>query len=68
MAGQMKVKVNKDLCRGTGICESICPEVFAVGKNGTAEVKQEIIPENLQASCHRAAQSCPADAVHIIEE
>lgn len=63
----MKVKVDKDLCVGTGSCESICPKVFQVGSAGVAEVKLTPVPAELEDDAREAASSCPVDAISIEE-
>jgi len=63
----MKVKVNPDLCVATGSCESICPEVFEIGDEGTAIVKVDEVPEELEDSCREAVESCPVEAITIEE-
>jgi len=55
-----KPKVNKDLCIGCGLCQSIYPEVFKLGKDFKAEVVGEC--ENEQ-KCQEAIDSCPVRAI-----
>jgi ferredoxin len=53
------VKVNKEKCIGCGLCASICKEVFAMGKDGKAFVKeQKKIP-----CVKEAVESCPVTAI-----
>ncbi|MGH9060204.1 MAG: ferredoxin, partial [Acidimicrobiales bacterium] len=35
----MKVWIDQDLCTGDGLCEEICPQVFTLGDDGLAYVK-----------------------------
>jgi len=58
----MKVKVDKDLCTGCGLCEGTCPEVFEL-KEDIATVKVSNIPDNLVESCKQAAEDCPVEAI-----
>ena len=41
---KMKVWIDQDLCTGDGLCEEICPSVFAMGTDGLAYVKEENWP------------------------
>jgi ferredoxin len=61
----MKVKVDKDLCLGCGICPDICPEVFEMEDDGKAVTKIDEIPPEAENSCRDAAQQCPAEAIKI---
>ncbi|MHC4159019.1 MAG: ferredoxin [Planctomycetota bacterium] len=61
----MKVYVDSELCNGCGPCADICPEVFEINEEGTAEVKMEDIPAELRQSCREAAENCPTEAISI---
>lgn len=63
----MKVRVNPELCTACGLCEDICPEVFVLGDD-MAEVKVDQVPEEHWDSCRDAVESCPTEAIEIIEE
>lgn len=63
----MKVVVRKDRCVGHGVCESIAPDVFAVGDDAIAQVAGLIRGEHQQAAMNAAA-SCPSQALCITEE
>ncbi len=55
-----KPKVNKDLCIGCGLCESIYPKVFKLGENFKSEVIGECEDEQ---KCQEAIDSCPVSAI-----
>ena len=38
----MKAKVNKDICIACGACTQIAENIFDFGKDGLAEVKEEV--------------------------
>jgi len=40
----MKVKVDKDLCSGDGICEELCPAVFKMNDDDQADVIVDEVP------------------------
>jgi ferredoxin len=54
-----KVSINKDLCIGCGACTGTCPDVFAIGDDGKAEV----IGTGDDAAIDEAAASCPVGAI-----
>lgn len=59
----MKVTIDRAACIGCGLCEAICPEVFAMDDTGIAIVTQQ--PEALTEALQEAVDSCPTDAIHI---
>ena len=63
----MKVRVDADVCVGSGSCVSLCPEVFEMSDDGVAVAKTAEVPAEHEAACRDAAESCPVEAV-IIEE
>jgi ferredoxin len=63
----MKAKVNPNMCNGTGLCEEICPDVFAV-KNGISTVKVSEVSPEAEDTCREAADGCPTEAISIIED
>ena len=53
------VNVNKSKCIGCGTCTSICDEVFEMGSDNKAQVKeQKDIP-----CVKEAIEACPVDAI-----
>lgn len=63
----MNIVVRKDRCVGHGVCESIAPDVFAVGDDAIAQVAGLIRREQQEAAI-AAAASCPSGALRITEE
>jgi ferredoxin len=62
----MKVNVNTETCIGCGLCETICPAVFAM-KESVAEVIVETLPPQAERDCRQAVESCPVAAITITE-
>ena len=54
----MPVKVDKDACIGCGLCAGMCPDVFALGDDGKAEV----VGDDVDAA-QDAMGSCPVGAI-----
>jgi len=63
----MKVKVDPDVCVGTGSCVSLCPEVFELGDEGVVVVKVDPVPPEHEDACREAAESCPVEAISLEE-
>jgi len=58
-----KVKVDKSLCTGCGVCVDQCPEIFQIGSDGLAEAVKE--GECGSMSLEDVAASCPVNAIII---
>lgn len=58
-----KIKVDKSLCTGCGICVESCPEIFQLGADGTADVVKE--GECGSSSMEDVVASCPVNAIII---
>ncbi|MBU4069387.1 MAG: ferredoxin [Nanoarchaeota archaeon] len=53
------VKINTEKCIGCGLCASICGEVFELGDDSKAKIKQQ---KNLPC-VKEAIDNCPVDAI-----
>jgi ferredoxin len=63
----MKAFVDKELCIGCGLCESICPKVFKMDDNGLAEaVSEDLDPEQADGAKEAEAE-CPVRAIKTRE-
>ncbi len=57
----MPIKVDEESCIGCGVCQSLCPDVFEVGADMKAHVKDGA-DEN--AACvDEAISSCPTGSI-----
>ncbi len=63
----MKVRVNPDRCVGNGICEAVAPELFIVEDDGQARLLVDDIPPAQHELATEAVQSCPAQALDILD-
>ncbi len=59
----MKPKIDQNLCLGCGACVSICPEVFELGSDGRAHVKDGVNYKKFEEIIKRAISSCPVRAI-----
>ena len=59
----MKVRVDPDVCVGTGSCVALCPEVFEMNDDGISIVKVDEVPSEHEDACREAIESCPVDAI-----
>jgi ferredoxin len=57
------VKVDANKCIGCGLCVSICPKVFELGKDGKSHVKKG---DKGKVGCEEEAKnSCPVGAISL---
>lgn len=61
----MKATVDAGTCTGCTLCCDIAPDIFAMGDDGLAHVKGEVVPAEAEASATEAADSCPVGAIAI---
>ncbi len=64
----MKATVDKELCIGCGICESICPRVFFMDGDGKASVKVHPLTTELMDCAQEAEGQCPVSAISVSKE
>ncbi|MFH1233331.1 MAG: ferredoxin [Patescibacteria group bacterium] len=57
----MTITINNNLCVGCGACESLCPNVFKINKQG----KSEVISQSDFVCAKNAAESCPGQAIEV---
>lgn len=67
-----KVTVVKDACIGCGSCAAICPDVFEIGDDGFAQVKEsvdfKVVTEEVNKDVMDALDGCPTGAIQVVEE
>ena len=61
----MKANVEKDVCIGCGLCESTCPDVFAIQDDGKAKAIVSEVQDSLEAAAVDARDQCPVSAINI---
>ncbi|MGV0634389.1 ferredoxin [Mycolicibacillus trivialis] len=62
-----RVKADYDLCQGHAFCELEAPDFFRVPKRGQVEILNDTPPEEAREEIERAVESCPTQALSIIE-
>lgn len=64
----MKVFVDSQRCQGHTLCAMIAPDSFRLNDiDGTSSPVNEVVPANQEDAVREAAQSCPEQAITIIE-
>lgn len=63
----MKAMLDRSGCISCGLCAETCPEVFRMGDDGVAEVYQEDVPKNAEATAVEAQDGCPVSVITVQE-
>jgi len=63
----MKVRVDKEVCSGDGICAELCPAVFKMNDDDQADVIVDVVPAEEEDAVQEAIESCPEECIHIVE-
>lgn len=66
-AKSLRVRVDRDLCQGHGVCAGEAPEVFAVGRDQKVMLKLARPPAELHDKVRAAAKFCPTRTIRIEE-
>jgi ferredoxin len=57
-----RISIDRSLCSGYGVCESIAPDVFELGDDGLAVLRAGMSEDE---AVQEACDSCPAGAISI---
>jgi len=57
-----KASVDSSLCTGCGLCASICPDIFEVGDDNVAHVKNV---KKSGCDLNEVASQCPVEAIKV---
>jgi 2-oxoglutarate ferredoxin oxidoreductase subunit delta len=67
----MKISIDKGLCKGCGICLSICPKNvygFSANRNSYGSSMPEAVSESECIGCSLCERMCPDAAINVEEE
>lgn len=62
-----RVQVDRERCVGSGVCESLAPEVFEIDDEGVLQVHREEPGDDQLDDVRDAVQQCPARALALTE-
>ena len=57
-----RISIDRSLCSGFGVCESLAPDVFELGDDGLAVLRAGMSEDE---AVQEACDSCPAGAISI---
>lgn len=64
----MRVEVDHMVCEANGICEQIAPEVYRLSDDDELEILDPEPGPDLHERVRRTVESCPKQALSIVEE
>ncbi|ACC42381.1 Ferredoxin fas2 [Mycobacterium marinum] len=63
----MRVIVDETLCEANGFCESLAPDIFALGDADVVQIADGPVPADRQIDVRAAVDQCPKAALRLIE-
>lgn len=63
----MRIVADYAKCTGLGMCEAEAPEFFEVQDDGSLKVLKECLSADDLAAVQAAVESCPTEALTLIE-
>ena len=63
-----KIEYDREGCIGAGVCVSLCPENWSMSDDGKATVAKIVIDESELKKNKDAAEGCPVNVIHIVDE
>jgi ferredoxin len=66
--GCYRIELDDDLCQGHAMCELEAPDVFKVPTRGVVEILDDQPPDELRDDVERAIDSCPTQALSLVEK
>jgi ferredoxin len=62
----MRIIVDRNLCTGQGMCESVAPDIFRVADDGQVEILVAAVPDGRLGEAEQAVDCCPNLALEIV--
>ena len=62
----MRIVVDRGLCTGQAVCESIAADIFEVSDNDELEIKAALVPDGRLGEVERAVACCPNAALRLV--
>ncbi len=57
-----RISIDRSLCNGYGVCETLAPDVFALGDDGLAVLRSGVSEDE---AVREACDACPMGAITI---
>ena len=64
----LRIVVDYDRCTGLGMCEAEAPDLFEVQDDGSLTVLNDHPSDEQREEAEAACESCPTEALSLVEE
>jgi ferredoxin len=61
----MRIVVDKDVCTGQAMCESIAPDLFLVAGGSQVDLQVAVVPDARLGQAKLAVSCCPNGALEL---
>jgi ferredoxin len=61
----MRIVVDKDVCTGQAVCQSIAPDLFRVVDGGQVDIQVGVVPDDRLGQAKLAVSCCPNGALEL---
>jgi ferredoxin len=61
----MRIVVDKDVCTGQAMCESIAPDLFRVADGSQVDLQVDVVPDDRLGQARLAVSCCPNGALEL---
>jgi ferredoxin len=61
----MRIIVDKEVCTGQAMCESIAPDLFLVAGGSQVDLQVAVVPDDRLGLAQRAVSCCPNGALQL---
>ena len=61
----MRIVVDKDVCTGQAMCESIAPDLFRVSGGSQVDIQVAVVPDGRLGQAKLAVSCCPNGALEL---
>jgi ferredoxin len=61
----MRIVVDRELCTGQAMCESVAPDFFQVAGDGQLEIQVAVVPGDRLGEAELAVSCCPNEAMEL---
>jgi ferredoxin len=61
----MRIVVDRELCTGQAMCESVAPDLFQVA-DGQAGILLAVVPDGQLGEAELAVSCCPNEALELV--
>jgi ferredoxin len=61
----MRIVVDKELCTGQAMCESLAPDLFLVAGGSQVDLQVAVVPDGRLGQAQLAVSCCPNGALEL---